>query len=70
MFAVCCLTSDLRQALARYQPIVEQSSLPRGMLHADIFPDNTLFDEETGRLAVIDWEVGLAELLCSCLTVA
>jgi aminoglycoside phosphotransferase (APT) family kinase protein len=43
--------------MARYHPLTERADLPRGMLHADIFPDNTLYDTQTGRLAVIDWEV-------------
>jgi len=48
---------QLQRAMERFSPTVNDRTLPWGMLHADIFPDNTLYDPEKDRLAVIDWEV-------------
>ena len=36
-------------------PEVLDSSLPRGLVHGDLFPDNTIFREEN-LVAVLDWE--------------
>ncbi len=36
-------------------PEVENSSLPTGLIHGDLFPDNTIFREDN-LIAVLDWE--------------
>ena len=44
----------LREQITRFERIQEQSALPRGPIHADLFRDNTLFVGDTLK-AVIDF---------------
>jgi len=45
----------LREEVMRLRPMIENSEIPRGILHGDLYPDNCLFTGEK-LMAIIDWE--------------
>lgn len=46
----------LSKEVERLRPIISNKDLPRGIIHGDIFADNTLFEGEK-LVAIIDFEV-------------
>eukprot|EP01116_Phalansterium_solitarium_P005065 TRINITY_DN1635_c1_g1_i6.p1 TRINITY_DN1635_c1_g1~~TRINITY_DN1635_c1_g1_i6.p1 ORF type:complete len:333 (+),score=62.53 TRINITY_DN1635_c1_g1_i6:2048-3046(+) len=63
----------MRQQVVRLETIVSDPSLPQGMMHGDLFPDNALFDGDR-LLSIIDWEevslgphvLDVAMAICGC----
>ena len=71
--------TDFLLTEALYQSRVPEEGLPGGLIHADLFPDNLIFDPENGGvLAILDFalagygpyvfDVGVALLACVYLT--
>jgi len=48
-------TLFLRKQVRRLKEVANDDTLPQGILHGDIFPDNCLYDGEN-LVAIIDWE--------------
>ncbi len=46
----------LGKQIERLKPLVQDATLPQGMVHGDLFADNALFKGEE-LISIVDWEV-------------